>query len=256
MKRKNYTVVGIALILVILSACSLMPSAPAPRAGAASTPVHNEQPAAQPTEPSTPSDAGTAAPGVKTGVLELKKGVDRVEDGFLHIAGEVINHSGVEIGFVRVDLTIKDKSGNILAQDFKYSDLEHVKDGASAPFEYVRDIQKLNGEYASYEATVGAAGVSSSSSPVVKAVSTSASESGFITVKGIFANTAGAACENAYAVATAYNPAGLVVTVEADPLQDSAGDFIKSVEAGKEYAFEFKIQDSGGKVTVAPSCSN
>jgi hypothetical protein len=259
MKHTYQTLLVSFLLAAMLAACSSMPTKTSiPTDATPGKPTTASPALANPTSNPTQSGAsvGEGGPSVTTGVLELKKGVDRVEDGFLHISGEVINHTGTEIGFVKVVLKIYDKNGKLLLEDKKYSDLQHVKNGGSAPFEYVRDIQKLNGEYARYEAAPEAAELISQTGAVLTNVSTGAVDYGQVPITGVFTNTSGAACENPNIVAVAYNKDGLVVTVEAAPLEREDYDYVNSVKVGEVFPFSMKIDDAGGKVLAYPTCNN
>jgi hypothetical protein len=58
-----------------------------------------------------------------------------VDNGWLHIRGEVENTGATDAEYVKLIVTLYDASGNVIGMDFTYTELDIVPAGSTSPFE-------------------------------------------------------------------------------------------------------------------------
>jgi hypothetical protein len=244
------------LVLAVIAAACILPANVSPEAATVPVKVTVEEPAESPdseelADTAVPPDSGER-------LLTLSEGSGRVEDGFVKIAGEVKNGAAHWARGIRVDVTLYDAQGKELARDFIYTAVERLAPGASSPFEYIRDVSKLDGEYASHQLDVSAIADEPGATPRLTDVQAPLNDAGYYEATGVFANPGTLTCHNPWVVAAGYSKDGKVYEVTTSPL--SQGDeFIDDLAAGQSAPFKLLVDSFGGtivEVRLLPSCGS
>jgi hypothetical protein len=154
---------------------------------------------------------GSPLPAADT-KLPLHEGVARVENGFLIIAGEVVNASGQWARGVRIDIELFDAGGARIHEDRVYAQRDHLAPNEVSPFKLIRDVRKIKGTYARHTLSVSAVPGPSTLSCVAEKVAVEKEATAY-RVRGVLRSTGSEPCRNAQAVAAGYDAGGRVYDV-------------------------------------------
>jgi len=265
MKRRSLTVIP---LLAALLACRNGPSStrttaqaePGPATvGATRTPPNGGTP--EPANAAAPAPAGQAKTGTTTAepsgpavALPVVIGHTRANDGFVKIPGEIHNNTKSWMRFVEAHITLLDASGkpinvrSVAAAEGRgegvFSRRSLVPPGEIAPFEYVRDMDKLAHPYASFKLYADGVPTNINMGATLKDVNISHDDLGDFTVTGSVVSTGAGGCRSPHAVVGLYAADGKLWDLE-DTVINSW--FQKVMPKGQSVAFKRgSLDDSSG----------
>jgi hypothetical protein len=237
MKTASFSLV--LLTAFLLSACGALSSPVAPEATATVLP----EPTASPTKP-----APTATPAAPSEDLEIIEGVFRSaadESPFMFFPGEVVNHSDVALGFIKLTFTFVNEEGDVIYEGRAYADVPFVLPGNTAPYEYILDKSDIPaGEtWLSYEVSVSAKPHQTYANVSVSKMTVEQSDD-YYEIAGTFANNGDGICESPLVVVIAYDDDDLVVMSRRAPPVDDSLDVVSVLDAGEEVTFTVVLESS------------
>lgn len=191
-------------------------------------------------EPRDTTAAARPAPkgGVDASKLVIVEGRARLdaETGFLKIPGEIRNDTGQWITSACVSIRLFDAAGKELttssvatavAEDlgrepgeFVYADRTFIPPGEVGVFQFLRDVKKIRGTYASHKLSVTARPVSGAPVVALRGLTTPKND-GHLGARGQIENTGGVGCRSPKAVLGLYAADGKLVgttTVQPDEM--------------------------------------
>lgn len=225
------------------------------------------KPQTQPAPAGGPTGAANIAAQIAG--LTITEGRSGIEDGFVFIRGELKNGTNEWIAG-RVLVTMLDAEGRPLAvdsiqtavaadlgreaQELVVVERDVIPPGESSPFEYVRDVSKLGGSYASHRLV--ADGIVAGEVWRGSAIGvSSAFELGSFRVTGELESVGTRPCSDPGVVAAAYNGSGKLVEVEGIPLQNAGGEFLEQLDEGGKAAFDLVVRgESSYTIQVTAHC--
>ncbi len=186
------------------------------------------------------------------------------EGGYVKILGEVKNTYSNPLGFVKIEIEYYDKAGKPLgvdrftardagtmAKDATSAELEIIFPGETSPFQRVRDVSKIKGQFGSCK--IKASGLLFKENVPFKAtlsnVSISPQNKNFA-IKGTYKTTGKEACKNPAIVVVGYDKAGKVAQVEKYnfTVGNDKYNFVKSLAPGETYDFSIIFRNISGNV--------
>ncbi len=185
--------------------------------------------------------------------------------GYIKIRGEVKNTYSNTLASVRIEIEYLDKTGKPLgverftakdagtmAKDEVMASRDVIPPGEISPFERVRDISKLKGQFGSY--TIKAAGLllkETLTSATISDVKTTPDGKGF-RVTGTYQATGKEPCKNPTVIVAGYDASGKIQELQTLSLTDDGtykGKPLNEVAPGKSQAFSLLLPNTSGKVT-------
>jgi hypothetical protein len=159
------------------------------------------------------------------------------ETGFLKIPGEIRNDTGQWITSACVSVRLFDAAGKELTTssiatavsedlgrepgEFVYSDRTFIPPGEVAVFQFLRDVKKIRGSYASHRLSVTARPVSGAPAVALRGLATPKGGDGRLGARGQIENTGAVGCRSPKAVLGLYAADGKIVattTVQPDAM--------------------------------------
>lgn len=187
------------------------------------------------------------------------------EGGYVKVFGEVKNTYSNALGFVKIEIEYYDKAGKPLgvdrftardagtmAKDETSAELEVILPGETSPFQRIRDVSKIKGQFGSCK--IKASGLLFKENVPFAAtlsnVSISPQGKNFA-IKGTYKATGKEACKNPAIIIVGYDKAGKVVQV--DKYNFTVGNdrynFVKSLAVGESYNFSTNFNNISGNVS-------
>lgn len=175
------------------------------------------------------------------------------DNGYIKVLGEVKNTYQNDMGFVRIEIEYFDKSGKpfgverftardagTMAKDETSASIDVIRPNETAPFERVRDVGKLKGQFGSCK--IKAFGMLFKENvPAAASISnlqTQKQNNGFL-VKGTYTAKGRQACKNPAVVIAGYDARGKIVKI--DRVEFNVGNdrynFVKSLSPNETYNF-------------------
>ncbi len=161
--RGGRTLIGCVLLVMACTGCAALPrvrtSHPEPNATLDAS-VASEPTRASQVQPNEDSGGNPMTQTTTTrGQFELRGGQGRIVNGFVRIPAQVRNHSA-EWADVVVDVELLDADGRALVNRAATNAGEQMRSPYAIPpggqmyYLYLRDVERLNGQYASYRLTL------------------------------------------------------------------------------------------------------
>jgi len=186
-------------------------------------------------------------------------------DGYIKIRGEVKNTYSNALASVRIEIEYLDKSGKplgverftakdagVMAKDEVLASRDVIPPGEVSPFERVRDIGKLKGQFGSYK--IKATGLllkENLTSATISDVKTTPDGKGF-RVTGSYQATGKEPCKNPTVIVAGYDASGKLQELQTLSLTDDGtykGNPLREVALGKSHPFSLLLPNTSGKVT-------
>jgi len=186
-------------------------------------------------------------------------------DGYIKIRGEVKNTYSNALASVRIEIEYLDKSGKplgverftakdagVMAKDEVMASRDVIPPGEVSPFERVRDIGKLKGQFGSYK--IKAAGLllkENLTSATISDVKTTPDGKGF-RVTGSYQATGKEPCKNPTVIVAGYDASGKIQELQTLSLTDDGtykGKPLNEVAPSKSQPFSLLLPNTSGKVT-------
>lgn len=186
------------------------------------------------------------------------------EDGYVKVFGEVKNTYSNALGFVKIEIEYYDKAGKPLgvdrftarnagtmAKDETSAELEVILPGETSPFQRVRDVSKIKGQFGSCK--IKASGLLFKENVPFKATLSNVSisqQSKNFAINGTYKATGKEACKNPAIVIVGYDKAGKVIQVEKYnfTVGNDKYNFVKSLAVGETYNFSIIFRNTSGNV--------
>ncbi len=242
MKALSFMAAG----LLCFAACDVTPASVASAASLASTQDAEDDPVTK------------DAPASASRKLELREGLALERDGYVKIYGEVANGHEVPVAFVRIDISLFDASGELIAEERTYASRPVVPAGERTPFAFTRDVRKLSGKYDHHRIQVSAKPSPHGRSLEVEPTETK-HESTRILTTGLLRNRGDGPCVSPQVVVAGYGADGKVVEVAsiAPSAPDDRYRFIRVLSPGETAPFRVSLALRGpeiSKVETFGSC--
>lgn len=203
-----------------------------------------------------PTAEPTAAEGTITTGLTIAEGKSGIEDGFLHIYGELNNGTDKWLS-ARINVDLLDGGGKEIGvdsiltgvaqdlgtapQEFVVVEGDVIPPGETSPFHYIRDVNKIGGTYAKHVLATEAREVVKVGRGEITDL-TSTFEFGTFEVKGTFKSVGEHTCEDPSPIAALYDAQGKLVSVASIAPTNPDDSFVEKLDKDQSVSFTFLVR--------------